>query len=202
VSVVSGVGRVVWEGVVKKPFVMAEPKSGLPSPESVEEAAEPMEVEISPSNPRVPTGTFMWHTEDAVLPGGPILVSIAEVMSGSADTISVRLYYRPEDTPQGRMWRHGDDEVLASRRNVSLSVDIAAAMLAASAERGPVTVLSYRDYARTKAAEKRLQLASTPPAIVVPPPIAVGTARFFVRDDYRDPLLQARDPPAVDDLDI
>jgi hypothetical protein len=118
----------------------------------------------------------------------------------SATTITLRLYYRPEDTPQSRSWRHGDDEVLASRRHVALTVDAAAQMLTESEGRGPVVVVSSRQYTRNKAAAKRRRLIGPGHEAA-----AIGEApamtQFFVREDYRDPLLEARDH-VYEDIDI
>ena len=57
--------------------------------------------------------------------------------------------------------------------------------------RGDVQVLSYRDYCREKARIKRLGAEAAPK----------GT-RFFVREDYKDPVLESRDRVIVDDVDL
>eukprot|EP00038_Savillea_parva_P031415 m.86190 g.86190 ORF g.86190 m.86190 type:complete len:188 (-) comp9659_c0_seq1:134-697(-) len=156
-----------------------------------------------PSNPRLPNGTFFWHSEPPVLEGGPALLSVAEVMSGSDELASIRLYYRPQDTPHGRTWRHGDDEVLASRRQRSLSIDDAVQMMEANTTHGNVGVVSYRDYTRAKAVQARRMLAS-PEGPPLQGELPEGTVWFFVREDYRDPMLEARDhvAAAYDDIDI
>lgn len=105
-----------------------------------------------------------------------------------AETVSLRLYYRPEDTPHGRSWRHGDDELLASRRQATLSTDAALEMVTESQKRGSVCVVSYRDYAREKALASRQKLC-VPDEVLLAPTVT----QFYVREDYRDPLLEARD---------
>jgi hypothetical protein len=112
----------------------------------------------------------------------------------SATTITLRLYYRPEDTPQSRSWRHGDDEVLASRRHVALTVDAAAQMLTESEGRGPVVVVSSRQYTK----RRRLIGPGHEAAAIGEAP---AMTQFFVREDYRDPLLEARDH-VYEDIDI
>lgn len=83
--------------------------------------------------------------------------------------------------------------MLASRRHSSLPVDAAVAMRNSGQSMGDVTVLSYRDYCREKARIKRLGVV----AAGVPP----GT-RFFVREDYKDPVLESRDNLIIDDVDL
>jgi hypothetical protein len=60
--------------------------------------------------------------------------------------------------------------------------------------RGDVQVLSYRDYCREKARIKRLGFEASG--------VPIAGTRLFVREDYKDPVLESRDRLIVDDVDL
>eukprot|EP00041_Stephanoeca_diplocostata_P008088 m.116145 g.116145 ORF g.116145 m.116145 type:complete len:185 (+) comp17166_c0_seq3:360-914(+) len=141
---------------------------------------------LAPVDP-LAKGVFFWYKEDSLDATQAPLRPIAEVVERCADSVTIRLYYLPEDTPRGRNVRHGKDEVLASWRSPKLPVDDAMQLIASEQGNGAVQVVTYRAYCRMKANQKRFHFVGDVGA-QQPRPMT-----YFVRDDYRDMQLEARD---------
>lgn len=108
-------------------------------------------------------GAFFTFVEPPLPYRQQLLTSIAEVRTlvHAADGhwyVGFRLFFAPEDTPSGRLGRHGADELLASWRRVYCRLETLIETIQ-SVPQPPVCVLPYLDYCRRAAADK-MELAA------------------------------------------